>query len=94
MAAKGARAKQEIAEKLFELFPNAFEYGKEIRIPWTEEGNQVEIKLTMTCAKTNVADTVSESVAGAAAQGTSIENSEPTQEEISQVAALMDRLGL
>ena len=56
--AKGAIAKQEITKKLFEVFPNAFVYGKEIRIPYNEDGADVEIKITMTCAKTNVGDTL------------------------------------
>lgn len=95
MAARGNASKEIITNKILEIFEGSFLYGnKELRIPMKEDGNQVEIKLTMTCAKTNVADTVSESVAGAAAQGTSIENNEPTQEEINQVAALMNRLGL
>ena len=94
MAARGAIAKQEITQKLFEMFPYAFEYGnKEIRIPWKEDGNEVEIKITMTCAKTNVRETLDNDAAGATeSSGSGL--SEPTQEEMSQVAALMDRLGL
>ena len=44
MAAKGAVAKQEIAQKLFKAFPNAFQHDKDIRIPWVENGQTVEIK--------------------------------------------------
>jgi hypothetical protein len=54
MAAKGAVAKAEITQKLFEAFPNAFQHDKDIRIPWVENGVTVEIKIAMTCAKENV----------------------------------------
>ena len=54
MAAKGAEAKSVISEKIFEVFPNAFAYEKEIRIPYQENGEEVQIKVTLTCAKVNV----------------------------------------
>ena len=53
--AKGAEAKQIVTKKLLEMFDSAFEYGKELRIPMTEGGEQVQIKVTLTCAKENVA---------------------------------------
>ena len=61
--AKGAIAKEEVAAKILELFPNAFKYDKEIRIPIEENGETVQIKVALTCAKTNVesgADTAME----------------------------------
>lgn len=54
MALKGAIAKEEITKKILEVFPSAFQYDKEIRIPWTENGEQVQIKLTLTAAKVMV----------------------------------------
>jgi hypothetical protein len=52
--AEGAEAKQIVTKKLLEIFDGAFEYGKELRIPMTEGGEQVQIKVTLTCAKENV----------------------------------------
>lgn len=52
--AKGAASKELVAKKILETFQGAFEYGKELRIPLTEGGEQVQIKVTLTCAKENV----------------------------------------
>lgn len=54
--AKGAAAKQAIFEKILETFEGSFMYnnGKELRIPWLEDGNEVQIKVALTCAKDNV----------------------------------------
>lgn len=56
MAAKGAESKSLVTKKILEIFPNAFLYNndKEIRIPLTEQGEQVEIKVILSCAKTPV----------------------------------------
>lgn len=95
--AKGAIAKQEVINKIKEVFPDAFEYGKELRIPIDEDGVRVEIKVTLTCAKTNVGG-----------EGGSVEsggkpldfsdaapaNIEPSAEEKQNIAELMSRLGL
>lgn len=56
MAAKGTEAKSAISEKILDIFPNAFEYGKELRIPYEENGEEVQIKVTLTCAKVNVSN--------------------------------------
>ena len=56
MAAKGTEAKSAISEKILNIFPNAFEYGKELRIPYEENGEEVQIKVTLTCAKVNVSN--------------------------------------
>lgn len=59
--AKGAESKLSVTKKILATFEGAFEYGKEIRIPMTEGGETVQIKVTLTCAKENVecgADTV------------------------------------
>ena len=56
MAAKGAESKSLVTKKILEIFPNAFLYNndKEIRIPLTEQGETVEIKVVLSCAKTPV----------------------------------------
>jgi hypothetical protein len=54
MAARGAIAKENIATAILETFPGSFKYDKEIRIPMMENGEQIQIKVTLTAAKTNV----------------------------------------
>lgn len=56
MAAKGAEAKNELFNKIMEIFPDAFweDQGKILRVPMSESGNRVEIKITLTAAKTNL----------------------------------------
>lgn len=56
MAAKGAESKSLVTKKILEIFPNAFLYNsdKEIRIPLTEQGETIEIKVVLSCAKTPV----------------------------------------
>jgi len=91
--AKGAVAKQEVLAKLKEVFPDAFEHGKEFRIPMIEDGQRVEIKIALTCAKTNVGgdgDSV-ESVGEVPASAPA--STEPTEEEKQNIADLMSKLG-
>lgn len=56
MAAKGSIAKGEITQKILSVFPGSFLFnsGKEIRVPIMENGEQIQIKVTLTAAKTNV----------------------------------------
>ena len=52
--AKGQKSKIVIQNKILELFPEAFIYGKEIRIPIEEDGEIIQIKVTLTAAKISV----------------------------------------
>lgn len=54
MAAKGSIAKEQIISKILSTFDGAFKYDKELRIPVMENGEEVQIKITLTCAKANV----------------------------------------
>lgn len=98
--AKGAIAKKEILEKLKNTFENSFmQDDKILRIPWTEGGEPLEIKVTLTAAKDILggganedfdwsdspkADPVEATPAAAA----------PTKEEKENVANLLKQLGL
>lgn len=104
--AKGAVAKQEIGAKILEVFEGAFYYnnGKELRIPWNEGGNDVQIKIAMTCAKDNVSPTGETEVvkpAAVAKEPATTSNFpspkkkvEPTPEEKKNVEDLLKALGL
>ncbi|MCD8210669.1 MAG: hypothetical protein LUC37_03870 [Prevotella sp.] len=96
--AKGANAKQQITEKILKTFPNAFQYEKEIRIPMEENGEEIQIKCVLTCAKTNVNvnnqiedaevpfDEESDGIKGAM--------TEPSAQEKQAVADLISKLGI
>ena len=102
--AKGAIAKEEIFAKMMEVFEGSFMYnnGKELRINWDEEGNEVQIKVALTCAKEAVspegevmkaAATIKEaSPIPSATVPTSFK--EPTPEEKQNVEDLLKSLGL
>lgn len=90
--AKGQIAKTEITNKILEVFDGAFVNDKEIRIPWNEGSEVVQIKVALTCAKTNID-------AGEQApmqQSTSVpaENRKITAEEKQEVDSLIEKLGL
>lgn len=104
MAAKGSILKKEVSEKILKAFPGSFLYndGKEIRINTVEDGNIVQIKVALTCAKVPVeggfvppeaakkAETIDFS-----APATKVEvPAEPSEDEKARLAALLDKLGL
>lgn len=91
--ARGAESKAKVIAKILETFDGAFEYGKELRIPLTEDGERVEIKVTLTCAKVNVGgDDVQGSVNETP---TNVETlTPPSAEEKANIEDLMNRLGI
>lgn len=104
MAVKGSILKKNITDKILEVFgDNAFLYndGKEIRICGTENGEALQVKCVLTCAKVNVecgADTAlpGDFPAPVNAPVTPEKSGpiEPTAEEKANVSALLRKLGL
>ena len=106
MAAKGTESKAIIFNKLMELFSNCFweDENKILRIPMTENGDIVEIKVSLTAAKTNLGETGApasafsppgaEEVSGYMTPPVSSETLEVSQEEKENVANLLASLGL
>ena len=103
MAAKGSILKQEIASKILAAFPGSFLYndGKEIRINGTENGEKLQIKLTLTAAKVAVeggSDTVLPGEAATADVKPNVTNEripqEPSEEEKERLTMLLNKLGL
>ena len=101
--AKGAEEKQIVINKIKEVFPQAFEYDKTIRIPIGD----VQYKVTLTAAKDNVEPGGDTAVPGVkATKVVAITNSaepvfeeasaivEPSAEELNTVSSLMESLGL
>ena len=100
--AKGAEEKQIVIDKIKEVFPEAFEYDKTIRIPIGD----VQIKVALTCAKDNVEPGGDAAVPGVKATKVTIAEGaepvfedvsktiEPSQSELDAVNNLMSQLGL
>ena len=100
--ARGAEEKQIIIDKIKEVFPEAFEYDKTIRIPIGD----VQIKVALTAAKDNVEPGGDAAVPGIKATKVTIaEGAEPvfeeasaivkpSEEELNAVSNLMTSLGL
>ena len=102
MASRGAEEKQIVINKIKEVFPEAFEYDKTIRIPIGD----VQIKVALTCAKDNVEPGGDTAVPGVKATKVTITEGaepvfedvsaavEPSAEELNAVSNLMESLGL
>lgn len=102
MASRGAEEKQIVIDKIKEVFPEAFEYDKVIRIPIGD----VQIKVALTCAKDNVEPGGDVAVPGVKATKVTITEGaepvfedvsaavEPSAEELNAVSNLMESLGL
>lgn len=105
MAARGSESKDIITKKILETFNGAFIYDKNIIIPMNESGENLQIKVALTCAKTNVeagGDTAVPGYQSMASSNTGTvsnvaagrEPLQPTAEEKQNVANLMSLLGL
>lgn len=106
--AKGASAKLEITNKILKTFEGSFLYndGKEIRIPVSENGEIVQIKVALTCAKVNVSEGEDNALSGTISTGSGMINFEdisaetiaaataPTEEEKANIANLLASLRL
>lgn len=98
--ARGTESKEVIFRKMMECFPEAFweDEGKILRIPLTENGNRVEVKVTLTAAKNNLGGEEVRSAFGEGAAATSANVPEPkpivapTEEEKANVAKLLASL--
>ena len=107
--ARGEASKEEVINKILSTFEGSFKYDKEVRIPMMENGELIQIKVTLTAAKTNVepggdtampgavkskATSTSASTASNIGSASSHFMNEPTEEEKKNVAELISKLGL
>ena len=102
MAARGQEEKQKVLDKIKEVFPEAFEYDKVLRIPIGD----VQIKVALTAAKDNVEPGGDTAVPGVKATKVTIAKGaepvfedvsaavEPSAEELNAVSNLMESIGL
>lgn len=96
--ARGSVAKEIVAKKLLETFEGSFAYEKEIRIPIVENGEIIQIKVTLTAAKTNVEQGEENAVPGTITiknpEALTQMKVEPTAEEKENVRKLLASLNL
>lgn len=105
--ARGSIAKQQVANKLAEVLGNDWigEYDKKYYVWANDGGERVQIAISMTCPKTPIEVAAVAEPAGDwdfTDEGTKtatlvVSNAAPaeiTQEEVDNLAALMERLGL
>ena len=100
--AKGQQSKELFYNKILEIFNEAFIYngGKEIRIPFKEDGKDIQLKIVTTCAKDNVEPGEDQAIPGAKVvikegaepafkPATKEGIVEPTKEELDTVSNMM-----
>lgn len=92
--ARGTESKEFITQKILETFEGSFKYDKEIRIPVLENGETVQIKVTLTAAKVNVENGGDVAVPAAATSATPTFISDITDQEKQEVADLLASLNL
>lgn len=100
--ARGAISKTKATEIILKTFPGSFTYDKEIRIPFQENGEEIQLKCVLTCAKVNVEPNGDIAIPGEISTNINFEDSkpieqkvvEPTQEEKDNVKKLMETFGL
>lgn len=100
--ARGQISKTKATEVILKAFPGSFTYDKEIRIPFVEDGETIQLKCVLTCAKVNVEQNGDVAIPGEVSADINFENDkpieqkviEPTQEEKENVRKLMETFGL
>lgn len=102
--AKGAIAKQEVIKKIQSVFGTDFlgEFDKKIYVQAQENGEMVQIAMTLTCPKTPVAVSNAPIIKGdrmdfndeAIIMPTNTTNTEISDEERQTIADMMARFGL
>lgn len=106
--AKGQLSKEIITKKLLEVFDEAFIYDKNIIIPMVENGEEVQIKVALTCSKTNVERPEGSNISAFETVGTTTpkalalkdspglqgKDAAPTSEEQTRIKELLEKLGM
>ena len=96
MAARGTESKSVIFNKLKEIYPNSFweDENKILRIPMSEGGAPIEIKVTLTAAKNILGSGTVESAFPTVSEPVVEKPVEMTEEEKEDVATLLASLNL
>lgn len=93
---RGTESKSVIFNKLKEIYPNSFweDENKILRIPMSENGTPIEIKITLTAAKNILGSGAVESAFPTASEPVVEKPVEMTEEEKENVATLLASLNL
>lgn len=101
MATRGSISKNTITKTLLKTFEGSFINDKNIVIPMREEGEELQIKVTLTCAKNSVAApsiTSQTSPSPSSAQHTKFSSpapaASPSAEEKANIAKMLASLNL
>lgn len=107
MAVRGAESKNKIISDMIEKFPGSFiaADGKTLRIPMTENGEPIEIKVTLVAAKDLEGGTISfqsenedgdldDQMSGFCENNSAIDVPEPTEEEKEKINKLLTSLNI
>ena len=89
--ARGSIVKEKITQKILETFEGSFINDKEIRIPMEENGEIIQVKCTLTAAKTNIEKNAETEVKGSVEPTVT---ADITEEEKKEVTDLISKLGL
>ena len=97
--ARGAEAKTIVGNAILETFEGSFQYDKEIRIPIMENGELIQIKVTLTAAKVNVEKGGENQLPGTVTESNVTKSSQPVSQEVSpeekaNVSKMLAALGL
>lgn len=99
MAAKGSSSKEILIAKLKEVYPNAFMYEKNLIVPFIEDGQEIQLKVALTCCKTNIEQGGDVAIPGATEVAPKVSapaataSVEPTAEEKQNVSDFLKSMG-
>lgn len=96
--AKGSSSKEILIAKLKEVYPDSFMYEKNLIIPFIEDGQKIQLKVALTCCKTNIEQGGDVAVPGAQAPTVSAPTNEktpiePTSEEKKNISDFLSSMG-
>ena len=87
---RGSLAKEQLTKKLLETFEGSFIVDKTIRVPMVENGETVEIKVALTCAK----DVIGSAGTPVTGSDQATVSASLTEEEKTEVKSLIEELNL
>ena len=96
--AKGSSSKEILIAKLKEVYPDSFMYEKNLIIPFIEDGQKIQLKVALTCCKTNIEQGGDVAIPGAQAPTVSAPINEktpiePTSEEKKNISDFLSSMG-
>ena len=96
--AKGSSSKEILIAKLKEVYPDSFMYEKNLIIPFIEDGQKIQLKVALTCCKTNIEQGGDVAIPGAQTPTVSAPTNEktpiePTNEEKKNISDFLSSMG-